>query len=83
VFPPATTLEELRTDPAYQVVTPDACVNLARRWHPDGALLLHPLMSGLPPDLSWASLELFEQAVLPRLTAELGVGSARLDGQVG
>jgi predicted unusual protein kinase regulating ubiquinone biosynthesis (AarF/ABC1/UbiB family) len=32
-----------------------------------GRVLLHPLMGGLPPALGWASLELFEQKVLPRL----------------
>ena len=29
--------------------------------------MLHPLMAGLPPEISWASLELFERSVLPRL----------------
>jgi alkanesulfonate monooxygenase SsuD/methylene tetrahydromethanopterin reductase-like flavin-dependent oxidoreductase (luciferase family) len=71
VFPPAETVADLRANPAYQVVTPDECVQVARRWHPDGALLLHPLMSGLPPELSWASLELFEGEVLPRLSSEI------------
>ena len=67
VFPPAATIDDLKRDPAYQVVTPDECVALASRWHPDGALLLHPLMAALPPELSWPSLELFEHEVLPRL----------------
>lgn len=67
VFPPADTVDDLRRNPAYQVVTPDDCVALAERWGSQGALLLHPLMAGLPPDLGWRSLELFERAVLPRL----------------
>jgi len=29
--------------------------------------MLHPMMAGLPPELGWSSLELFERAVLPRL----------------
>jgi alkanesulfonate monooxygenase SsuD/methylene tetrahydromethanopterin reductase-like flavin-dependent oxidoreductase (luciferase family) len=70
VFPPALTVEDLKRDPAYQVVTPDRCLEVAARWHPNGALLLHPMMAGLPPELGWSSLELFERAVLPRL-AEL------------
>lgn len=67
---PALTVEDLKRDPAYQVVTPDHCLEMAARWHPNGALLLHPMMAGLPPELGWSSLELFERAVLPRL-AEL------------
>jgi alkanesulfonate monooxygenase SsuD/methylene tetrahydromethanopterin reductase-like flavin-dependent oxidoreductase (luciferase family) len=70
VFPPASTVEELQHDPAYQVVTPDQCVALSARWHPDGALLLHPLLGGLPPELGWASLELFEREVLPNLPGD-------------
>ena len=31
------------------------------------SLLFHPLMGGMDPELSWASLRLFERAVLPRL----------------
>jgi alkanesulfonate monooxygenase SsuD/methylene tetrahydromethanopterin reductase-like flavin-dependent oxidoreductase (luciferase family) len=65
--PSAATVAELRRNPGYQVVTPDECVELARRWHPDGALLFHPMLCGLPPELSWASLELFARSVLPRL----------------
>jgi alkanesulfonate monooxygenase SsuD/methylene tetrahydromethanopterin reductase-like flavin-dependent oxidoreductase (luciferase family) len=67
VFPTADTLADLRANPAYRVVTPDGCLEEARRWHPTDALLLHPLLAGIPPELSWASLELFERQVLPRL----------------
>jgi len=34
---------------------------------PMDALLFHPLMGGMDPELSWASLRLFEKAVLPKL----------------
>ena len=57
-------LEELRSSGVYRVVTPDECMALARE---HGRVILHPLMGGLPPALGWASLELFEQKVLPRL----------------
>ena len=60
----AKTVEELRSSGVYRVVTPDECVALARE---HGRVILHPLMGGLPPALGWASLELFEQKVLPRL----------------
>jgi len=60
----ATTLDELRRSGVYRVVTPDECVALAEEY---GRVILHPLMGGLSPALGWASLELFERAVLPRL----------------
>ena len=62
----ATTLHDLRLEGTYRVLTPDECVALCREVH---TLTLHPLMGGLDPDLSWASLELFESDVLPRLRA--------------
>jgi hypothetical protein len=48
------------------VVTPEECVALAAEV---GTLVLHPLMGGMPPELGWASLELFAAKVLPRLRA--------------
>ena len=60
----AKTTDELRRSGVYRVVTPDECVALAQEF---GRVLLHPLMGGLPPALGWASLELFEAKVLPRL----------------
>ena len=50
----------------YRVVTPEECVALAAEV---GTLVLHPLMGGMPPELGWASLELFAAKVLPRLRA--------------
>jgi alkanesulfonate monooxygenase SsuD/methylene tetrahydromethanopterin reductase-like flavin-dependent oxidoreductase (luciferase family) len=58
------TLDELRRSGVYRVVTPDECVALAGEV---GALVLHPLMGGMPPALGWQSLELFAAEVLPRL----------------
>lgn len=60
----ATTVDELRLEGKYQVVTPDECVELCGKMH---TLTLHPLMGGLDPDMAWASLELFASDVLPRL----------------
>lgn len=51
----------------YAVVTPEQCLELARSVGPDGILIFHPLMGGMDPDLSWASLELFVTEVLPKL----------------
>ncbi len=59
--------EELRASGAYQVVTPDECLELARS---SGGLGFKPLMGGLDPELAWESLHLFERKVLPQLRAE-------------
>jgi alkanesulfonate monooxygenase SsuD/methylene tetrahydromethanopterin reductase-like flavin-dependent oxidoreductase (luciferase family) len=60
----ARTADDVRRSGVYRVVTPDECVALAET---AGAIVLHPLMGGMPPDLGWRSLELFAASVLPRL----------------
>jgi alkanesulfonate monooxygenase SsuD/methylene tetrahydromethanopterin reductase-like flavin-dependent oxidoreductase (luciferase family) len=65
----ADTLDELRASPQVLVGTPDDVVEVAGRLLPGGALTFNPLAGGLPPDLAWASLELFAAEVLPRLRA--------------
>ncbi|MFD0413303.1 LLM class flavin-dependent oxidoreductase [Streptomyces sp. NPDC127108] len=60
----ATTVEGLRAEGVYRVLTPDACVTLAE----SGAnLVLHPLVGGMPVDEGWRSLRLLGENVLPRL----------------
>lgn len=52
----------------YRVVTPEQCLALAAEQQAVGAhLTFTPLLSGLDPDLAWASLELFRDQVLPKL----------------
>jgi alkanesulfonate monooxygenase SsuD/methylene tetrahydromethanopterin reductase-like flavin-dependent oxidoreductase (luciferase family) len=63
-YTPADDAEALRAGGAYAVLTPAECVAMARS---TGALRLHPLMGGLPPELAWESLELVAAKVLPRL----------------
>jgi hypothetical protein len=48
----------------YRVVTPDECVELARR---TGRLTFKPLMGGLDPKIGWEGLHRFVDDVLPRL----------------
>ena len=55
-------IEELKASGGYAVVTPDECIALAKKF---GSILLHPLMGGLDPELSWKSLELYVEKVLP------------------
>lgn len=58
------TLEDVRRSGVYQVLTPEECVALARE---QGRLVLHPLMGGIPPELAWQSLRLFEREVWPHI----------------
>ncbi|MFI6657146.1 LLM class flavin-dependent oxidoreductase [Streptomyces sp. NPDC050523] len=59
----ATTVEDLRTEGVYRILTPDQCVALGL-----DNLVLHPLAGGMPPEEGWRSLRLFTERVLPRLT---------------
>jgi alkanesulfonate monooxygenase SsuD/methylene tetrahydromethanopterin reductase-like flavin-dependent oxidoreductase (luciferase family) len=61
-------LESIRADPNMWILTPDEAVERCRTLPEDYELRLHPLLGGLPPELSWASLELLADRVLPRLT---------------
>lgn len=65
-------VDEVRKSGVYRVVTPDECVALAEELGDFGTLVLHPLMGGIPPDVAWESLELFERKVLPRLRGAAG-----------
>lgn len=59
----AATIDGLRAEAgAYRVLTPDQAVEYARS---HGALPLHPLCGGCPPDLAWESLHLVADRVLP------------------
>lgn len=62
----AQTLDDLKRSTAYQVLTPEQCIALARD---SGRIILHPLMGGIPPELGWESLRLFEQKVWPAIRA--------------
>ncbi len=66
----ATTVDELRAEGVYQVLTPDECVALAQELGPFGAITHHPMCGATPPDLGWASLELFADKVLPRMKGD-------------
>lgn len=63
----ATTVDELRAEGVYQILTPDECVALADELGPEGAFTHHPLCGATSPDDGWESLELFADQVLPRI----------------
>lgn len=67
VLTSADNVDDLRREGIYRVVTPDECVALAEELSPGGAIVLHPLLCGMPADLGWESLHLFRDRVLPRI----------------
>jgi alkanesulfonate monooxygenase SsuD/methylene tetrahydromethanopterin reductase-like flavin-dependent oxidoreductase (luciferase family) len=60
----STTVEQLRGNNVYTVVTPAECVDLVRT---HGSLALHPLCGGISPEIAWESLELVASKVQPAL----------------
>jgi hypothetical protein len=63
----ARSLEELRAEGKYRVLTPEACVARAKEQGPWATLVLYPLCGGTPPELGWESVRLLCEEVLPRL----------------
>jgi hypothetical protein len=64
--PPADT-DALRATGQYRVLTPDDLVAELKVGGPFSFALFHPMMGGIPPELGWSSLRLFEEEVLPRV----------------
>jgi alkanesulfonate monooxygenase SsuD/methylene tetrahydromethanopterin reductase-like flavin-dependent oxidoreductase (luciferase family) len=62
------TVEEMRKAGIYCVLTPDEMIRMATD---DGimALTTHPLCGGIPPELSWQSLKLIGEVVIPAVKA--------------
>jgi alkanesulfonate monooxygenase SsuD/methylene tetrahydromethanopterin reductase-like flavin-dependent oxidoreductase (luciferase family) len=60
------TVEEMRAAGVYVVWTPDELVERARSGEL-AAVTTHPLCGGMPPDLSWQSLRLLGETVIPAL----------------
>ena len=65
LYSAADSLDEIKANPLYQVVTPEQCVDFAQSLEPHGELQIHPLFGGLDAKLARASLELFEREALP------------------
>jgi hypothetical protein len=64
IFTDAQDVPTLRQNPPYAILTPEESVRLGRE---TGFLRFAPLCGGVPPDLAWKSLHLFESQVLPSL----------------
>jgi alkanesulfonate monooxygenase SsuD/methylene tetrahydromethanopterin reductase-like flavin-dependent oxidoreductase (luciferase family) len=57
-------LDELRASGNYRVVTPEEMIE-EQKDSPFPFVMFHPLCGGMPIDLAWSSLNLFEDKVLP------------------
>ena len=60
----STTVDEMRAAGVYAVLTPDELIAFARRGGV-AAVTTHPLCGAMPPALSWESLRLIGDVVLP------------------
>lgn len=63
-YRPAEDVAELRQRGEYRVLTPDEYVEELRAG-PVAFAQFHPLCGGMPPELAWTGLRLFEQRVMP------------------
>jgi alkanesulfonate monooxygenase SsuD/methylene tetrahydromethanopterin reductase-like flavin-dependent oxidoreductase (luciferase family) len=63
-YRPATSIDELRATDAYAILTPDELISELRA-APFPFAMLHPMCGGIPPELAWPSLHLFETKVMP------------------
>ncbi|MBW2399687.1 MAG: LLM class flavin-dependent oxidoreductase [Deltaproteobacteria bacterium] len=62
----ATTIESLRAEQKYKILTPEQCIEYSQS-NPNGAVVHFPLCGGTPPELGWQSLELYAAKVLPHV----------------
>ncbi len=68
MYEPATGIDEVRDRGMYRVLTPEMLIAEIEAAGPWAFVLLHPMLGGIPPDLAWRALRLFEHDVLPHLT---------------
>jgi hypothetical protein len=67
MYSPLDDLEAARKNPIFQFVNSQQCVEYAKSLGPHGELTFQPLFGGLPPELAWKSLRMFERETLPML----------------
>ena len=63
----ATSVEELRAENKYRILTPEECLKRAEERGRFCDFSMHPLCGGTPPEFGWRSLELYASQVLPQL----------------
>jgi len=63
-YRPKGSLEELRAGSQYRILTPDDYAAELAVPSAVAFALLHPMVGGIPPELAWRHLRLFEQKFL-------------------
>jgi alkanesulfonate monooxygenase SsuD/methylene tetrahydromethanopterin reductase-like flavin-dependent oxidoreductase (luciferase family) len=65
VYSESRSVEQLRAEGIYRIVTPEECVHLIKggMW----SVNMHPLCGGIPVDKAWESLQLYVDRVLPEV----------------
>lgn len=58
-------VESLREEGVYRILTPDEIIALDAELGPMGPITHHPLCGGMPIDEAWASIRLYAEEVLP------------------
>ena len=62
-------VEAVRAAGMYRVLTPDLLLAEIELAGPFAFVLMHPMVGGIPPDLAWRGLRIFEQDVLTHLNS--------------
>ncbi|UDY38027.1 LLM class flavin-dependent oxidoreductase [Dermatobacter hominis] len=63
-FAVASDVDELRAGDQYRILTPDEHRAEVEAAGDEAFVVLHPMVGGIPPDLAWRHLHLFEQTFL-------------------
>lgn len=65
-YRPMSDVDEVRASDRYRILTPEAYRSELDTTRGFPFTLLHPMVGGIPPELAWEQLQLFEQRVLGR-----------------
>lgn len=63
-FRPMASVDEVRESGQYRILTPDAWAKELADADAPGMPVFHPMVGGIPPELAWRHLHLFEEAFL-------------------
>jgi alkanesulfonate monooxygenase SsuD/methylene tetrahydromethanopterin reductase-like flavin-dependent oxidoreductase (luciferase family) len=63
-YRPQNGIDELRAGGQYRILTPDSYAAELKAAGDLALVVLHPMVGGIPPDLAWRHLRLFEEALL-------------------
>jgi alkanesulfonate monooxygenase SsuD/methylene tetrahydromethanopterin reductase-like flavin-dependent oxidoreductase (luciferase family) len=62
----ATTVDELRAEGIYEILSPGQCLARAAEQGPEAAFALHPLCGGMPLESAWNCMHLYLEQVLAK-----------------